>query len=103
MDVDNVEILPEGVYITPPENDGENTDCDSGDEEDTDPNHLSSRQLRAEEELMYSRENKRILLNMEDDIEEGSEENLLEILNENERSSNNSQPGSESMQPLKKS
>lgn len=81
------------IYITPPENDGENTDCDSGDEEDTDPNHLSTRQLRAEGELMYSREDRRILSNLEDNIEGQEEGNSVD---------NESQSVSKSMQPPRK-
>ncbi|XP_071052947.1 piggyBac transposable element-derived protein 3-like [Onthophagus taurus] len=49
------DVIPDGVIITPPD-DFDNTDCDSGDEESNDPHNLNRHQLEAEAELQYADE-----------------------------------------------
>ncbi|KAF2897503.1 hypothetical protein ILUMI_08673 [Ignelater luminosus] len=48
--VENEDVVPDCIYITPPDNQGWESDEDSGDEDCNDPNRLNSRQLQADAE-----------------------------------------------------
>ncbi|KAF2888976.1 hypothetical protein ILUMI_17197, partial [Ignelater luminosus] len=47
---ENEDVVPDCIYITPPGNQGWESDEDSGDEDCNDPNRLNSRQLQADAE-----------------------------------------------------
>ncbi|CAH1977589.1 unnamed protein product [Acanthoscelides obtectus] len=51
--IENSEDLPDGIIITPPDDFSDNTDCDSGDEDSNDPDHLNSNQLSAQAEYYF--------------------------------------------------
>ncbi|KAF2890837.1 hypothetical protein ILUMI_15336 [Ignelater luminosus] len=56
---ENEDVVPDCMYITPPDNQGWESDEDSGDEDCNDPNRLNSRQLQADAET-----------NLVDDVDE---------------------------------
>ncbi|KAF2901514.1 hypothetical protein ILUMI_04672 [Ignelater luminosus] len=56
---ENENVVPDCIYITPPGNQGWESDEDSGDEDCNDPNRLNSRQLQADAET-----------NLVDDVDE---------------------------------
>ncbi|KAF2897892.1 hypothetical protein ILUMI_08284 [Ignelater luminosus] len=60
---ENEDVVPDCIYITPPDNQGWESDEDSGDEDCNDPNRLNSRQLQADAET-----------NLVDDVDEINED-----------------------------
>lgn len=45
--------MPDGIVITPPDDFSDNTDCDSGDEDTNNPDHLNHNQLSAQAEYYF--------------------------------------------------
>ncbi|KAF2896279.1 hypothetical protein ILUMI_09896, partial [Ignelater luminosus] len=60
---ENEDVVSDCIYITPPDNQGWESDEDSGDEDCNDPNRLNSRQLQADAET-----------NLVDDVDEMNED-----------------------------
>lgn len=52
------EDVPDDIFISPPEDKGNETDCDSGDEDCNDPDQLNRNQLQAEAEVGFHNEEK---------------------------------------------
>ncbi|KAF2893936.1 hypothetical protein ILUMI_12238 [Ignelater luminosus] len=81
---ENEDVVPDCIYITPPDNQGWESDEDSGDEDCNDPNRLNSRQLQADAET-----------NLLDDVDEINED-------ENEENKENKDKQEESQTNVKR-
>ncbi|KAJ8971569.1 hypothetical protein NQ314_000623 [Rhamnusium bicolor] len=70
--IDDDDVVPDGIVIMPPDDFGYNTDCDSGDEECNNPDNLNYRQLAAEAEFYFKDDN----IEAEDSSGEDSDDNI---------------------------
>ncbi|KAK9721742.1 hypothetical protein QE152_g20747 [Popillia japonica] len=66
--LDEEEIVPDGIVITSPDKCNEYTDCDSGDEGSNNSNHMNHNQLQAEAEFYFSEDEAEIEQDEEDDL-----------------------------------
>ncbi|KAF5300536.1 hypothetical protein FQR65_LT09157 [Abscondita terminalis] len=66
--LDLMDIVPRALEITPPDEDGDNIDCESGDEECNNPDTLNHNQFQAEAKFCFSDDERQTEWSEDDDL-----------------------------------